>query len=117
MTLYELNQTAYAKLPKMASNEINEAIQKNIKMFNSDDNYIMLLCKEKSDYTVFNVQDMDETVDLWNEIVDLLQTRGSLKAIEGKEDGTVEFWVQTKGENICHMYLMFNYDWGVIDVK
>lgn len=117
MTLYELNQNAYAKLPKMTFAEMEEAVNKNIKMFDCSDNYLMLLCKEESDYTVFNVIDMDEPTMLWDEIIDLLKSRGTLKAIEGKEDGTVEFWVQCKEDDTCHMYLLFNYDWGVIDVK
>lgn len=116
MTLYELNQNAYSRLSKMTSAEIKQAIDKNIKMFNDSDGYLMLLCKELSDYTVFNVITMDNPIDLWEEIIDLLKSRGTLKAIEGKEDGTVEFWVQCKNDDICHMYLLFNYNWGVIDI-
>lgn len=111
MTLYEINQLAYARLPKMTGAEIEKA--KIPGVFPKD--YYMLLCRELNDYTVFRIGHAAEDETIWNSILDILSTRGTLKGIETKEDGTIEFWITSKkGTN---MYLLFPYDWGVINVE
>ena len=82
----------------------------------------MLLCKEKSDYTVFQVTDFDENYsDMWNEILDILEERGYvMKDIyprcDDNADNSIEYWVQDKQTKECFMYMLFPYDWGVIEL-
>lgn len=109
MTLYELNQAGYTSLPKMTSAEIETAINQDKDFFNQA-TYFMLLCKELSDYTVFHINNPENG---WNEVLELIKDRGTLKAIENKED-SIEFWITN--DSISNMFLLFPYDWGVIDV-
>lgn len=115
MTLYEVNKQAYAQLPKMTQADYQKACSEVYQAV-KDKKYLMLLCKEKSDYTVFSISDMDEGYnELWNTILDIFDNRGcKTKAIEVREDGNVEYWVQDKQTKECFMYMLFDYEWGVI---
>ena len=83
--------------------------------------YLMLLCHELRDYTLFN---LDKT-DTWkeiplqtrysvvNDIIEYMMNRGSLLSVEEQLDGTWELWIRNfEG---CHAYYLFPYGEAVIE--
>lgn len=115
MILYELNQSGYANLPKMTKAEIQKAKESFQEADIIASKYFALICNELRYYTLFcnkrNCPYWHEQV--FDEVVSLLQELGELKSIEVNEQ-MVEFWVAKDGE--CHMYALFNYDRGVIEL-
>ena len=91
--------------------EVWKALEKN-------STYFMLLCREQNDYTVFKVNDLlEQYTNMWNEILGIMENRGyTMKAIYPREDGNIEYWGYHKETQECFMYLLFPYDWGVIEL-
>lgn len=114
MNLYEFNQAGYNSLPKMTSVEIHKKLEQ-IKEFlhDNDGEYFMLVCNELKYYTLFHSTHVDWIRELIQEMIGVVKSLGTLKAIE-INDSMIEFWVEKNGE--CHMYAFFNYDRGVIEV-
>lgn len=118
MDLYTLNQAGYASLPKMTRAELETAEEGlvNFLLMHDKANAFMMLCKEVSSYTVYRYKDegAKNYKAMAHEIIDIMKGYGKIKSIE-IEDDKVEFWVQN--EEACHLYLLFDYSWGVITVE
>ena len=115
MTLYEVNKMAYCKMPNMSQEDFIRASIKTRSM-NRSAKYYMLLCREKYDFTVFEIVDHEDGFNkLWNTSLDIMEERGyDMKDIVTREDGNLEYWIYDKITGECYMYLLFPYDWGVI---
>ena len=115
MDIYELNQNFMNSLPYLSQEEIEGKTQ-TIKdfFFNKDADYYMMLCKEQSDYTLFYDEHYENSVEKHiKDIIECLNNRGKIKAIDLAEDGTaLEFWIEI--DDINHCYFFFPYDKGVI---
>lgn len=114
MTLYEVNQVAYANLPKMTRAEIENKLPE-VEEFvknSGEGEYFILLNNDLHYYTVF-VNKSSSINKLTSEVVKIAMELGTLKSIDVNEE-MIEFWVQ-KGE-VCDMYAFFNYTRGVIEV-
>lgn len=76
---------------------------------------MMMLCHDTRDYTLFQMPYETKAKEMLTEILAIFDNRDyTLKGIEIKDDDNVEFWVQDNKSKECYMYLLFNYDWGVI---
>ena len=118
MTLYEINKSAYASLPKMTSAEKERARDKILNYVEKHNNYsreyFMLLNNDLHYYTIFCW--MNKTAKtLIDEIMDITESLGKLKAIEINDNDAIEFWI-TNQDNECNMYIFFDYTNGVIEV-
>lgn len=114
MNLYELNQSGYNSLPKMAKAEIEAAKFKIRDSFDIDlSRYFMLVCNELHYYTLFHMNTQLHGAELINELFNIVKDLGQLKAVE-VTDSMVEFWISRDGE--CHMYAFFDYDRGVVEI-
>lgn len=124
MTLYEINQECYKKLPPMTEEDRLKAEEDIIvwldKCHPAANNcfnlkYLMLLNAEGRDYTVFAISEygLDGHYGFLEELSDVIDSRGELKDIDFDDDG-VNFWVQK--DDICSLYKLFDYDFGVIEV-
>lgn len=118
MTLYDVNKQAYGQLPDMSQQDYIKAAEDVWTALDKTAQYFMLLNREKSDYTVFSISDLEENyTDMWNEILDIMENRGyAMKDIAPNDQGNIEYWVQDKQTKECFMYLLFSYDWGVIEL-
>lgn len=118
MTLYEINKQAHSQLPDMSQQGYIKAAEKVYSALDKNSKYLMLLCREKNDYTVFSISDFDENYpNMWNEILDIIENRGyAVKDIYPNGQGDIEYWVQDKETKECFMYMLFSYDWGVIEL-
>ena len=114
MTLYEMNQIAYNKLPKMPKAEIRRATEKLEQFLTEHDSkYYMMLNVDGRYYTVYTYNQEHDVKKMAFEMIDVAKTLGILKGIEVQDD-MVEFWIQQ--DKTCSMYAMFDYTQGVIEV-
>ena len=83
--------------------------------------YLMLLCHELRDYTLFN---LDKT-NTWkeiplqtcytvvNDIIECMTNRGAILAIEDQQDGAWEIWL--RNSEGCFAYYLFPYGEAVLE--
>ena len=118
-TLYEMNKDLVEKKEPVLSEEKIEEKKKTlinyIKKINGK--YYMLLCKDRSDYTVFHLNNFNE--NSYNMCADIfintLLNRGNIKGIDltANEDA-IEIWISIDNESYC--YYFFDYTFGVAEV-
>ena len=119
-TLYEVNKN----LVKQKELKLNEAALNSKKLIVRDfidkhnDQYFMLLCNERKDYTVFDFQDRKWTercMDCAKCLVDeCLANRGEIRGIDlTKDKDAIEIWMVIDDD--AYVYYFFPYDSGVIN--
>lgn len=120
-TVYDLNKQLVQTTEKVISPyKLNEK-KKLIKNFVREckDNYFMLLCNDRKDYTIFNCIS-DKTEDKLNELANVfvdecLINRGQIKGIDLTEHkDAIEVWLSIDDEAFC--YYFFPYDLGIVEV-
>lgn len=120
-TVYDLNKQLVQSTEKVISPyKLNEK-KKLIKTFVREckDNYFMLLCNDRKDYTIFNCVS-DKTEDKLNELANIfvdecLINRGQIKGIDLTEHkDAIEIWLSIDDEAFC--YYFFPYDLGIVEV-
>ena len=122
-TLYDFNKSAMKNEkpldPIVLSRKVSEIAQW---AFNDDNNfkYIMLLCNDNKDYTVFNlkakeIKKEEKIKPFLNDLKCCFKNRGMIKAIDLQPDGAYEIWIEDfhSGENFA--YYLFNYNYGVLE--
>ena len=82
--------------------------------------YFMLMCKERSDFTLIHLNDYNyfKAVD---EIKEVLEERGTLLAVDYIHgENHYECWVRQEGEtpeqSEVFMFMLFDADWMVVEV-
>ena len=118
-TLYEFNRDAVAAETPLTRTELKKALRE-IKQFfyEKPDNYFMLLCREKYDFTLFNLKYKEEfsTRKLIDELEECLNNRGLIISIElTKAKDAFEIWIKSTDDNTACVYYLFPYDLGVIE--
>lgn len=113
-TLYDVNKQIISQLPTPTDEDI-EIAKDLVDTFVEEKNnqYYMLLCKEKSYYTLFNIE--PPSLEPLSGILldECIPNFGNLKCVNETDDKTaLEFWVEIDG-NIYVAYF-FPYDEGVI---
>lgn len=118
LTQYDINKMVVEQLPsKITNGQLKESkeILKTLKnTFNNK--YYMLLCNDIHYYTVLHVVDNDKNgTEFYNLVIELLQDNGVIQLIEwmNVDKDAVECWI--KNEKGTFMFLLFPYDWGVIE--
>ena len=112
LTLYDVNKNL------MSNEQPLDVIALHIKVKNMIEDiyktkipYWMLLCKERSDYTVFIPLTIEGTYD---DMLETLQARGSVVSIDRLEDGNYEIWIRDQETKENFVYYFFNYEFGVV---
>ena len=126
--LYDVNKELVKKNDKPLKgkallNKVNEVvtpyIDENIK---NDCNYMMLLCNELRDYTVFNFSVLPDMIPIKinnfnNSFKSCLLNRGIIYSIEKTEDNiALEIWLLCDSDGEMHCYYLFPYDAAVIEL-
>ena len=123
-TLYDMNKAmvkqAEIKLTEGVLNSKKEIIKNFI--YKTNNNYYMLLCNERKDYTVFDFKKDRDNYDLDFPICldcakclidECLVPRGEIRGIDLTKDKTaIEIWMIIDDE--AYVYYFFPYDNGVI---
>ena len=122
--LYDLNKQLMQNIEPITENaliEIKDKLRSWI-MDQYEQKYLMLLCAERKDYTLFNLSKthsllMVPPMTIWgaaNDVIECMTNRGALLSMELLEDGVWEIWIKTK-ENECFAYYLFPYGTAVIE--
>ena len=120
-SLYEANQLIMKDETPFSKAEIIAAMEQ-IAIWVHDnaasEKYYMMLCKELSDYTVFDLNEKGNTPHYCNtmaaDVIDCIQNRGTLLSIEATEDNKAwEIWI--KMIDGTHAYYLFPYTSAVIE--
>ena len=82
--------------------------------------YLMLLCNERKDYTLFHIRNFDTDdgrPEFKDAIIDCLNNRGVVYDIHLTEaKDAYEIWLKTFDDDDFHVYYLFRYDNGVIEI-
>ena len=106
-TVYDFNKLAYEKV-KVPEQRKREMLANIGMWFSSDPKYFMFLCRELSDYTIFNFESFNYS-KAKEELEELIHERGELlDIVYNHNNDTYEIWMRTKSDNQIHMYMLFD---------
>ena len=118
--LYDLNKDLVEKETKPLTQEELAIKKKMVHDFlrkNGKASYMMLLCHEQRDYTVFNLTTTDDFAIYTPDILidECLKNRGEIRSIElTANKDAIEIWLVINKKAYC--YYFFDYTNGVIEV-
>ena len=117
-TLYEMNKQLISQSAKPLGHLELAAVQMKIEdWFNwIIDNYAMLLCHERRDYTIFHLYETENEnppAIAAQELIGCLQDRGDILSIDENKDKAWEIWLMIDKQPYC--YYLFRYDEAVIE--
>lgn len=122
-TLYDVNknliQNAIKALDETALNSKKEIIKNFLRKTNN--NYYMLLCNERKDYTIFtigNIENKEQKIEKLPFVLidECLKNRGEIRVIELTEDkDAIEAWISINDESFA--YYFFPYDSAIINME
>lgn len=119
MTNYEIHKQLFQKIDPPDRTKLKKLFSSVGAWFSTDIecNYYMLLCREKNDYTVFHFNNMN--YDQGQQSVQrLLENRGTiLDIIYVHGQDAYECWIKEKSSSEVYMYMLFPYNWGVIEIE
>lgn len=120
MKLYEFNQANYGRLPTFTEEDFevaNKTLMEYVKEFSGK--YYMLLNHELHYFTMFHQESLQFRHHTVENILAILKELGEVKSIEKTNDQMgIECWVTFDGDpEDTHMFLLFNYDRGVVESK
>lgn len=117
MKLYEFNQLSYAGLPSLSSEKELKDARNYIKNYLKENPsiYYLMLNNDKRYYTLYTFVDGYKFDEMAKEILEIALELGEIKSIEKNENtGVLEFWIMYEEE--CHMFVLFDYSRGVVEV-
>ena len=118
VSLYQLNQDIMSNQPALSGDGVRKG---QLEFFDwisklpDNPKFYMLLCSELNYYTVFHINDTATREEFWNELYDIAKELGTLKAME-IDSGCFSIWVDWPQDNISHLFYLFPYDRGVVEV-
>ena len=124
-TLYDMNKQIMESAPVLTDNQIGDLVE-NICSWLADetnqDKYYMMLCHERRDYTLFNLDKTNQwrkapfynCAQAANDVIECLQNRGDILSIE-YIDATHAWELWIRNEEGCFAYYLFNYDQAVLE--
>ena len=114
--LYEANKQLSQQMDTLTEPEIAAIHNKLNNWFCWHINkYAMLLCHERRDYTVINLESDDFAMipKATRAVFDCIHNRGELVSCDPADGDAWEIWLRIDGEDFC--YYLFNYDAAVIE--
>jgi len=116
-TLYELNKQVMAQLPPQDEATMNHNWTVIGDWFGKNQKrWFMLMCKERSDFTMFHITDNQFTKGVI-ELQDVLKERGEILAIQYQHgDDAFEIWVREYETKDVYMFMFFEAEWMIVEV-
>lgn len=97
--------------PIQFTRKINEVTKNMIQK-----KYWMLLCRERTDFTVFSIDTESSTIKkISKELIPTLRNRGQVLLIDEQPDGAFEIWIRDPETEENFAYYLFNYENGIIE--
>lgn len=115
MSLYELNKQVMAQLHPQDEVIMSHNWDAISDWFKKDkDCWFMLMCKERSDFTLFHITN-NHFVKGVQELKEVLQERGQILAIQYQhKENAFEIWI--KNEKEVFMFMLFTASWMIVEV-
>ncbi len=120
MTLYDANRQIMKTMAPVSDSRMKLDFA-NLGAWMSkypNEHYFMLLCKERSDYTMFHLNDYNYS-RATEEVREVLEERGTLLGINYIHGADAyECWVREEGEiPQVYMFMLFQADWMVVEIE
>lgn len=115
LSLYEINKQIIKNEKPLDTIAIGVKCAEIAEYFH-DNEYVMLLCRERFDYSVFHITGEATVSHLTNEIRETIMNRGFVVSIEQQSNGSYEIWIRDSETEEDFVYYMFDYSFGIIEV-
>ena len=115
MSLYEYSKQIVANEVPMDPILFNQKMIE-VSMDMVEHTYIMLLCHDRRDYTIFHITNTDKKIAA-KEISETLYNRGKILLVDKQKDGSWEIWIRDSLTDENFAYYLFPYDNGVVEVE
>ena len=115
-TLYELNKQVMSQLPP----QDNQTMTHNFTVIGDwfgkgTERWYMLMCKERSDFTLIHITDNQFTKGL-QELKEVLEERGQILAIQYQHgEDAFEIWIKDKAGEVF-LFMLFTAEWMIVEV-
>ncbi len=121
-TLYDFNKEAMKNEKPLDPIMFNTKTQKVAEeiwelMEDCGDQYWMLLCHDRRDYTLFNILGAVDADPIVKELRPTLLNRGYVLSIDKQPDDAWEIWIRDVETEENFAYYLFQYDQGVIEIN
>ena len=114
MSLYEYSKQVVANEVPMDPILFNQKMIE-VSMDMVEHTYMMLLCHDRRDYTIFHIANADKKIAA-KEISETLYNRGKILLVDKQKDGSWEIWIRDSLTDENFAYYLFPYDDGVVEV-
>lgn len=124
MSLYDMAKIEAMHVTTLTDEEIHAKKQLICDYIKKNKNkYYMLLCNDRRDYTIFNIEKVSNVISVANDIIECLINREfDILSIEKDAAGGIEIWVRGEAPGPtseltmqAFAYYFFPYDMGVIE--
>ena len=115
MSLYEYSKQIVANEVPMDPILFNQKMIE-VSMDMVEHTYMMLLCHDRRDYTIFHIANADKKIAA-KEISETLYNRGKILLVDKQKDGSWEIWIRDSLTDENFAYYLFPYDDGVVEVE
>jgi hypothetical protein len=108
-SLYDANKALIAREPRLSREKIQEKMDEIQAWVTSsalfEEEYYMLLCNDRRDYTVFSLKgERASHIQLIYDLEECLRNRGYIMAIEEPSNGAMEIWLKIDDEIYCYYF-------------
>lgn len=118
-SLYEMNKQLFKQIKPPSEQIINLELANIGAWFSANINtkYYMLLCKERSDYTLFHLDEFNYN-KLIQELKEVLEERGDIMGFDFVHgENAYQCWVRERDdEHQVYMFMLFDADWMVVEI-
>ena len=115
ISLYEYSKQVVANEVPMDPILFNQKMIE-VSMDMVEHTYMMLLCHDRRDYTIFHIANADKKIAA-KEISETLYNRGKILLVDKQKDGSWEIWIRDSLTDENFAYYLFPYDDGVVEVE
>ena len=118
-SLYEMNKQLFKQIKPPSEQIVNLELANIGAWFSTNINtkYYMLLCKERSDYTLFHLDDFNYNKAI-QELKEVLEERGDIMGFDFVHgENAYQCWVRERDdEHQVYMFMLFDADWMVVEI-
>jgi len=118
-SLYEMNKQLFKQIKPPSEQIINLELANIGAWFSANINtkYYMLLCKERSDYTLFHLDNFNYN-KIIQELKEVLEERGDIMGFDFVHgENAYQCWVRERDdEHQVYMFMLFDADWMVVEI-
>lgn len=119
-TVYDYNKNIMKQWPVLEGEGL-ENVKKELRNYLENtpaEQYLMMLCREKNDYTLFNFYDTWDDAQFANDVIECFENRElGIVNVEVIDDGVaIEVWVKRPGQmEEADLYYIFPADSMIIE--